>query len=409
VKVLHVIPSIAQIRGGTSRAVLDMVKALQESGVEAEIATTNDNGLDLLDVPLKQRIKYKEVPVYFFSRFSPSVIPIREFAFSSDLTQWLWQNIREYDLLHIHAIFSYPSTVAMAISRIKAIPYITTPHGLLLQWALQQNTQKKQIYFKLIEQTNLYHSKAIHFTSNKEQQEASEASFLESSPPNFVLPLGISCPGTIPHARHHLRQHFNIPVDEPIILFLSRLHPVKGLEYLIPALGKLIHHPFRFILAGNGTPEYEDKIKSLIVSNGLNNRTYLTGFVSGELKNILIQGSNIFAQTSHIESFGLSVLEALAAGLPVLVTDGVALASLVQEQKLGYVTELEVSAIASAIENYLTNPQQAQEMGNRARQLIYEQYTWDSIAKKLVQVYRAIIQNQLIPTYINTNKELLNQ
>ncbi|MDJ0696298.1 glycosyltransferase [Mastigocoleus sp. MO_188.B34] len=398
-KILHIIPSIAQIRGGPSRGVLDMVKALQQSDIEVEIATTNDNGSELLNVPLNKRIRYKNIPVYFFPRFSPSIVNLREFAFSSELTQWLWQNIQDYDLLHIHGVFSYPSTVAMAISRIKAIPYITTPHGLLLQWALQQSTQKKQIYLKLIEQTNLYQSKAVHFTSEKEQQEALASSFLELPPSNFVLPLGISVPETIHNARQRLRQYFNIPVDEPIILFLSRLHPVKGLEYLIPALGKLAQHRFSFILAGSGMPKYEDQIKSLLVSNGLNNRTYITGFVSGEFKNLLIQGANLFAQTSHIESFGLSVLEALAVGLPALVTPGVALASVVEQHKLGYVTSLDVSAIASTIENHLTNPQQAKEMGTRARQLIFEQYTWDSIAKKLIQVYTAIIKNQPIPTF----------
>ena len=173
-----------------------------------------------------------------------------------------------------------------------------------------------------------------------------------------------------------------IPADEPIILFLSRLHPKKGLHYLIPALGKLTQYRFTFVVAGSGAKEYEAEIESLVVSTGIRDRTHFTGFVAGETKNLLMQGSDLFVLTSHAENFGIAVLESLAVGVPVLVTPGVALAAFVQQHQLGYVPELDVLAIAKAIEQYLTHPQAAQDMGDRARQIIIEQYTWDKIAAK---------------------------
>lgn len=390
-KVLHVIPSVAKVRGGTSRAVLEMVKTLQGCGVEAQIATTNDNGSSLLDVPYNQLTQHEQVPVYFFPRFSPGFAAVREFAFSHQLTTWLWQNITNYDLIHVHALFSYASTIAMTISRLKGIPYIQTPHGLLCKWSLQQSTKKKQMYLRILERSNLNHSQVIHLTSDREQQEVSN---LKLKVPNLVLPLGLSQPVIVPNARYHLRQKLNIQADEPIILFLSRLHPKKGLDYLISALGKLSEYPFQFVIAGSGTADYENEVKSLLISHGIENRTHLVGFVEGETKNLLLQGSDLFALTSHSENFGVSVLEALAVGLPVLITPGVALASVVQEHNVGYVTELDASAIASTIENHLNNPQQAKEIGDRARKLICEQYTWDSIGKKLIQVYQTIINGK---------------
>ena len=389
-KVLHVIPSIATIRGGPSQAVLEMVRALNNLNIEVEIATTNDNGTELLSVPLGKCTDYQQVPVWFFPRFSPPIHSLREFGFSNKLTIWLWQNIRNYDLLHIHGIFSYSSTIAMAIARLRKVPYIIRPFGMLCKWSLQQKAIKKKIYLKLIEKANLNHSQGIHFTSLAEQKEAFE---LNLTPSSFVLPLGISIPSMILDARQQLQQHFNLPVDEPIILFLSRLHPKKGLDYLIPALNKLSNYRFTFILAGSGDPDYENEVKSLTISNNIEDKTIFTGFVKGEFKDLLMQGADIFVLTSHSENFGISVLESLGAGVPVIVTPGVALSDIVEKQHLGYVTELNVEAISITLQQFLDNYQSAKNMGTRARQFILDNYTWNNIAVKMVSVYQDIIKN----------------
>ncbi|MBD2345490.1 glycosyltransferase [Anabaena subtropica] len=388
-KILHIIPSIASVRGGPSQAVIEAVKALTNAGIKAEIATTNDNGDDLLDVPIGKLIDYKQVPVQFFRRFSPQVSSIREFAFSKELTIWLWHNVCKYDLLHIHAIFSYPSTIAMAIARLQKVPYIVRPLGQLCEWSLQQSYYKKQIYLQLIEKANLNSSKSIHFTSEQEQQEASQ---LKLSSPSFVIPHGIDVPNIMPNARQGLRKYLNLPEDEPIILFLSRLHPKKGLDYLIPALGKLSDYRFTFVLAGSGEANYEREIKSLLAANNIENRTQFTGFVQGEVKDLLLQGADLFALTSYSENFGVAVLEALSVGLPVLITPGVALAKMVTQQNIGYVAEFDIPAIAGCIQEALEHPLKVKQMGNHARKFISENYTWDCIASNLISVYTSTIK-----------------
>jgi glycosyltransferase involved in cell wall biosynthesis len=390
-KVLHVIPSVAPIRGGPSQAILEMVRSLHSQNIEAKIVTTNDNGANLLDVPLQRFIDYEGVLTCFFPRFSPKIESIREFAFSSQLTRWLWQNIAEYDFLHVHAIFSYPSTVAMAIARLQGKPYLVRPLGQLCQWSLQQSPRKKQLYLNAIERKNLNGSRALHLTSRQEEIEVSQ---LDLKVPNFILPHGLSIPNKMLDARQKLRQLLQVAEDEPVILFMSRLHPKKGLDYLIPALGKLDSQSFTLVIAGNGSSEYEAELDRLAIAAGIQHRTRRFGFVSGEVKNLLLQGSDLFALTSHSENFGVAVLEALAVGVPVLVTPGVALASVVAENRLGYVAPMDRDAIASKFQDFFNNRQEAKAMGQNARQLVQQEYTWNSIAARLTRVYsRAIEQN----------------
>lgn len=391
-RVLHVIPSIAPVRGGTSQVTLELVESIRDRGVDAEIATTNDAGSDLLDVPLARCVEYQNIPVWFFPRLTSKFSPLQEFTFSSQLTNWLQKQVKQYDLLHIHAIFSYPSIAAMQIARQQNIPYIVNPHGALCEWSLTQSALKKKIYLQFIRE-HLNRSQYIHFAMKREQREAAN---LKLSSASFVLPYGVHPSLPITNAREQLRSQLHLDRDEPIILFMSRLHHKKGLEYLIPALGKLTHHRFTFVVAGSGHPEYEAEIRQLLTNHGILNRTKMTGFVAGEFKNLLIQGADLFTLTSHSENFGMCVLESLATGVPVVVTPGVALADIVREHQLGWVPELNIDAIASNIDQALSNSQQLTAMGNRASQ-IGRDYTWNHLSRNLVDIYRQITNAVPVP------------
>ena len=391
-KVLHIIPSVAAVRGGPSQAVIEMVRGLRSQDVDAEIVTTNDNGKDLLDVPLYELTdrleEYANVPIRFFPRFSPNINAVREFAFSGALTTWLWQHITEYDLVHVHAIFSYASTIAMAIARIKNVPYINRPLGQLCEWSLQQSKLRKQIYLNVIERSNLLHSKLLHFTA---EQEKTEFNQLGLNILNFILPHGVYVPTPILDAKTQVRKILHITDQRPIILFMSRIHPKKGLEYLILALSKLKEYNFVLVIAGSGAPDYVNQIKDLLKTHDICDRTHMIGFVKSETKNLYLQGADIFALTSHSENFGIAAIEALAAGTPVLITDGVAIAPMVKEQAIGYVTKLDVEAIASIIQEFFDHPDIAKQKGDRATLYIAEHYSWAKITRRLMAVYENLL------------------
>jgi len=344
-----------------------------------------------LDVPLGRCSEYKGVPIWFFSRFSPSIRPLREYAFSAQLTKWLWRHMAEYDLVHIHALFSYTTTIAMAISRIKNIPYIVRPNGMLCEWSLRQGKIQKNIYLALFERANINHSRILEFTSMQEKKEAIP---LGLKPDSFIVPYALRERGHIQDAPKALRQFLKVPQNEPVILFISRLHCKKGLDSLIPALGRIKNERFIFVIAGSGSPGYEANIVHLLLTCGIRDGTRGVGFVRGRTKELLLQGADISVLNSYSESFGLAVLEAMACRLPVVITERVGIYSDVKEYNAGIVTGCDAKEAVDAILQLLHDENLRKTMGENGQRLARDRFTWDKVADRLIPTYRAAIGNK---------------
>lgn len=388
-KVLQVIPSLSPALGGPTQVAINLTKALQNCGVEAEIVTTNDDGKTLLDIPLHQRIYYNGVPVWFLPRFSP---PMKEFIFSPAMTKWLLQNIRNYDILDNHYLFSYASTCAAAIARWYDIPYTIRTMGQLSPWALAQSRRKKQLYSHLIERRNLVKAAAIHCTSPGEAEDVKNFGLMT---PTITLPLGVEPSPILPEAREKIRYLYNLATDVPILLFLSRLHYKKRPELLLKSLHNIVaKHEFHLILAGTGESDYIEELKRLASQLGLQSRTSFVGFVAGREKDLLLQGSDLFVLPSYADNFAIAVAEAMAAGLPVIVTPGVQIAPDIVRTGAGVVVKGEAESLGVAIAQLLASPRQRAEMGENGKCLVRTCYSWDAIASQLIPVYHSIISKQ---------------
>lgn len=392
-KVLHVIPSVSPLRGGPSKAVIEMVSALRQSGVNAEIATTNDHADNLLDVELNLLIEYQHVPVRFFHRWSPLKFlswfkPFREFSYSLGFQRWLNRHINDYDAVHVHAIFSFCSSYAMWLARRRNVPYVVRPIGQLEHWSLAQSRNRKSHYLNLIERNNLLAASCVQFTADSERSQA-----LEVIPQlkQTVLPLGLNVPMSLNQASSKLRARWKIERGAPVIAFMSRLHPKKGLELLLDALAIVDDFPFQLVIAGDGEDNYKKELQTKITASGLDHCVTFIGFVKGAEKNILLQGADLFALTSHSENFGIAVLEALASGTAALVSSSVALSEQIAEHKLGYVTELSVNAIRRELIDALAEIDATQELGRNARDFVEQHYQWSNIAQRLSKLYKNII------------------
>jgi glycosyltransferase involved in cell wall biosynthesis len=388
-KVLHVIPAIAPRYGGPSQVVIEMCCALRNLGVAAEIATTNADGRTDLDVPLDKLVRVKNVPVYYFQRWGRN-----GYKFSWQLTRWLEKHLREYDLLHIHSIFCYASTVAAYYGRRFRVPYLIRPLGVLDVYPLRRGRWKKFAYLWLLERENLHSAAAFHFTSEVER----DASCVLNSPAaRYVIPNGV--PSDLwarPEGGDDFRSQYPSVGDQQIILFLGRLHPKKGLDLLVPAISCLAkkRQDFVLVIAGSGDESYQKLLRQQLKTHQINERTLMIGFVEGNQKIALLRNADVFVLPSYQENFGIAAAEAMAAALPVIISDQVQIHGEVAAANAGLVVPCKVEPLVEAINQLLDNPSLCKRMGADGRRLVKERYTWDKVAQKLVERYSEILSLQ---------------
>jgi glycosyltransferase involved in cell wall biosynthesis len=392
-KILHIVPSISLIYGGPSQMVLGLAPALAKEGVEVTVLTTDSNGdtgQKPLDVPLNVPIKQNGYDIIYFR-----CAPFRRYKFSLDLLNWLKTHANDFDLAHIHALFSPVSSAAAVVCSQQKLPYILRPLGTLDPSDLLKKKQLKKLYVAIIERRNLAKAAAIHFTS---EQEAKVSERFGVATRDLVIPLGVIPPQySSNNGKDFITNKLGIPENVPLVLFMSRLDPKKGLNLLIPALEKLLKsgNKFHFVLAGASPqdPDYEQRIKDQIANSPLKSHTTITGFVSGELKTTLLQAADLFVLPSYYENFGIAVAEAMVAGKPVVISDQVHIWEQVRDSESGWVGTTDVSSLVDLLQAALQNPQECQRRGLNAQNYALENFSWDAIAKQTIQAYQTIIAN----------------
>jgi len=385
-KILQIVPSISLVYGGPSQMVLGLSAALAQLGQDVTIITTDSNGdtgQAPLDVPLGVPVSQNGYQIYYFP-----CSPFRRYKFSLDLFTWLANRAKDYDIAHIHALFSPVSSISASIARYHQLPYILRPLGTLDPADLQKKRQLKQIYANFLEKPNLAAAAAVHFTS---QQECQTAERFNIKTKDIVIPLGVDFfnPQALPVTG------FDLPENKPIILYMSRLDPKKGLDLLLPSLERLLEKglDFHFVLAG-GNPQdrdYENRIKNQIERSILGKNTTITGFVTGEVKNSLLARADLFVLPSYYENFGIAVAEAMAAGIPVVISDRVDLHPAVAAAAAGWVTACQLEDLTNTLAMAITNPEIRQQRGKNARDLVLNQYSWSAIAEQLLTVYQNLV------------------
>ena len=385
--------SLAPRHGGPTEAALGMVRALRRNGVDSRLLSSDDDLGGRLAVPLNEWTEHEGVPTLFLPRMTSRQHTLIGFTFTPGFSAWCRRHLGEFDFVHIHTVFSQPANVAMGAARRQRVPYAVRPLGQLCDWSLRQRAWIKRLLLALVTRRNINGAAFLHVTSAMEAEETMRNGF---RCPVLVQPHGLDLPPVHADAREHLRRELRVPADRTLAIFLSRLHPKKGLEILFDAMARQRHKDFDLVVAGTGEDSYVASLHALVERLGLAARVHWTGFVSSEPKWRLLQGGDLFVLPSHSENFGIVVVEALACGLPVVVSTEVALAEEIRRHRLGLVASLGAQAVADAMDQLLANPVERADIARRARDVVAEHFSWDAAARALAQRYQAAIEHRAV-------------
>jgi glycosyltransferase involved in cell wall biosynthesis len=386
-KVLHVIPSVAVVHGGPSVALRRMSRALADQGMEVDIATTDDGGPGRhAQVPLGEPTPFEGGRAFYFRKQT-------EFYKASwPLWRWLRQQVRHYDLLHIHALFSFSSIAAAYAARRAGVPYVLRPLGTLSPYGMTQRRPFfKQLSLACLEGPLLRDAAAVHFTSSQEAQEASD---LQLPLRGRVIPLGL--PPASPGDAAVWPRRLGLPEGATCLVFLSRLDPKKNLPGLIGAAALLQRrgHILHWLIGGDGPAEYLSQLQQQAADAGVSHCVHWLGRVDGQDKADLLAAGQMFVLPSFAENFGIAVAEALSAGLPCVVGEGVALAQAVAQHGAGIVVGTDPQSIASGVETLLADASRRSEAAAAARHLAASEYSQDVMGHRLVALYQDILRDR---------------
>jgi glycosyltransferase involved in cell wall biosynthesis len=390
-KVLHVIPSLSPKHGGTSSLIPLMAGSLANAGLKVDVATTDDDGPGHRFEDLtNQRVERDGYGVYYFRKqteFYKISLPFRK---------WIAGHVSDYDLVHVHVMFSYTSNSAARFARGLGVPYLISPHGVLNGWGMKNRRRLiKALSFQFVEKPILRYAAAMHYTSRAEQREAEQAG---ATAPAAVIPLGIDTTvlKNLPGPETFLNR-FPQAKGRTLILFLSRLDAKKGLDLLLPVFAETRRkHPLAvLVIAGSGEEGYVAGLRDHADRLGLTGDIIWTGFLGGVDKLSALAAATVFILPSYSENFGIALMEAMAAGLPCLTTPGVALAEDVQARAADVlmVVPAEVKPLAAALGQLLGDAALRARLGANAKRMAAGQFTISSMGAAFKKLYAEIAQS----------------
>jgi glycosyltransferase involved in cell wall biosynthesis len=301
----------------------------------------------------------------------------------------LRRRIHSFDVVHIHSLYLFPTLTASAYARKFGVPYILRPHGTLDPYLRSRHWLRKAIYVHLIERRNWNKADAIHYTSSEEMLLAAP---LKIRAPGCVIPLGVDLAEfqRLPKIGN-FRARFGLE-NKPLVVFLGRITQKKGIDLLIQAFAVVttLVPSAQLVLAGPEDPKYGMQVRRWLKQAGVQQKTTMTGMLVGREKLELLVDTDVWALPSYTENFGMAVVEAMACGVPVVITDRVNIHRDISEAGAGLVVGTDALALARALTKILLNRNLGSQLGEAGKELVASRFTWDRAAAELRNLYEAV-------------------
>ena len=378
-RILHVIGDLAPASGGPAKAGFEMARALVRRGHDVAIYTTDfGQPAGTPQEQLRDGVRL---------RFFPLQAP-RIWLSSWPMRQALARDLPGFDLLHLHSLYLFHDWAAGNLAMRIAKPYIVRPHGSLDPYIFRRHRLKKLVFDLWFQNRVLAGASAIHYTAEEEMHLAEP--YVHGAP-GVVIPNGLD-PADYAHlpAKGTFRARHPEIGDRTILLFLSRINFKKGLDILAKAVGQLARDDLHLVIAG---PDggYLDETQRFVAEAGIIARTTFTGMLTGQDKLAAFADASLFLLPSYSENFGIAVVEAMACGVPVLISDKVNIWREVVADGAGRAAPCDAKAFAQEITAMLAEPAALAAMGAAGRAAVAQRYDWSVIAQRLENVYAAVV------------------